>query len=610
MKKLLSALFVLAAPVIASAQITVSTSQYTTQELVNTVLLNNACIPATNITSKTGTDFGSVNGIGYFEQNGTTFPFESGIVISTGDAAGAVGPATGSSYGSDLWGGDADMFGFGYEGYMNASVLEFNFTAQQDYISMNYLFASNEYGLYQCDFSDAFLFLLTDVTNGGTPLNIAVIPGTIIPVSTVTIRDNEFNNNCPSVNSEYFGSYLADDPAASVNFKGITVPLTSQATVVPGHVYRLKIVIADRTDTSNDSAIFLDAGSFDFGSVNDGIAINSSQGDMICLGYTTTLSVLDNNVYSYAWSKDGVSLNNTDSSIQAQEAGEYSVTITNPGTTCSITRSINITSGGGVTENLTIDNLTIYEEDTDGFGTFDLNEIVDSLIAQFTSGQDYTINFYLSLTDAELGTNPLADFMFTNTTPNQQWIVLKIENENGCFTTYDLSLNVLEAVPAPVAESIQILSEGATLADIEIEGENILWYDNDGTVPPPPTGNDTPLPLSTPIVSGVTYYASQTIDGVESQNRTPVTVTLTLDIEENIFTNLTYYPNPVNDILNISSNDIIENAVVTNMLGQEVMSKDINSTSPTINLSGLGKGVYFVKLKAGSKEKTLKIVKE
>ena len=76
--------------------ITTSITQYTVTELVEDVLVNSPCSTITNVSSSTGTDFGSDNGIGYFEANGSGFPFESGIVMTTGNAENAPGPETGS----------------------------------------------------------------------------------------------------------------------------------------------------------------------------------------------------------------------------------------------------------------------------------------------------------------------------------------------------------------------------------------------------------------------------------------------------------------------------------------------------------------------------------
>jgi hypothetical protein len=57
------------------------------------------------------------------------------------------------------------------------------------------------------------------------------------------------------------------------------------------------------------------------------------------------------------------------------------------------------------------------------------------------------------------------------------------------------------------------------------------------------------LPLTTVIVDGTTYYASQTINGIESIERPAVTVKSgTLGIDE-AFKNFSYYPNPVKTVL-------------------------------------------------------------
>lgn len=74
-------------------------------------------------------------------------------------------------------------------------------------MSFNFLFASDEYGTYQCAYADAFAFLLTDLVSGVTT-NLAVVPGTTAPVSVVTIRDALYNNSCISVNPGFFDTYF------------------------------------------------------------------------------------------------------------------------------------------------------------------------------------------------------------------------------------------------------------------------------------------------------------------------------------------------------------------------------------------------------------------
>ncbi|KQC31523.1 hypothetical protein [Flagellimonas eckloniae] len=67
------------------------------------------CAQTFNFQSSTGTIEG-INGIGYFNSNGSNFSYGEGIVISSGNVLDAVGPNnfTGSS-GSETWLGDSDL---------------------------------------------------------------------------------------------------------------------------------------------------------------------------------------------------------------------------------------------------------------------------------------------------------------------------------------------------------------------------------------------------------------------------------------------------------------------------------------------------------------------
>ena len=50
-----------------------STTDYTVEELVEDVLIDSECSLVSNITWSTGSNFGSTNGIGYFEANGSSW---------------------------------------------------------------------------------------------------------------------------------------------------------------------------------------------------------------------------------------------------------------------------------------------------------------------------------------------------------------------------------------------------------------------------------------------------------------------------------------------------------------------------------------------------------
>ena len=55
------------------------------------------------------------------------------------------------------------------------------------------------------------------------------------------------------------------------------------------------------------------------------------------------------------------------------------------------------------------------------------------------------------------------------------------------------------------------------------------------------------------------------------------------------------YPNPANDYIKLSAVKSINKIEVYNLLGQEVLNKDIDSKNTEVNISSLSKGVYVVK---------------
>lgn len=253
--------------------LTTNTTTYTPEQLVSNVLINNPCITISNVTSSTGTNFGTTNGIGYFTNTNPTFPLSSGIVLSTGNVNNIPGPNTSIlSDGGTAWTGDPQLEAivFAATGVpmnsKNATKLEFDFTSLNEFMSFNFLFASDEYGTFQCNYADAFAFLLTDLTTGITT-NLAVVPGTTTPISVVTIRDAINNASCASVNPAFFDTYYGSSNmySSATNFNGQTAEMSASSAIIANHPYHIKLVVADRSDAAFDSAVFIKAGSFTSG---------------------------------------------------------------------------------------------------------------------------------------------------------------------------------------------------------------------------------------------------------------------------------------------------------------------------------------------------------
>ena len=324
--------------------ISTTTSLYTVEELVTDVLIDSQCNQAFNITSSTGSDFGSTNGIGYFEANGSSWPFENGLIMTSGDVANAPGPESGVLLdGTYAWPGDGDLEAFipglNAGDTNNASIIEFEFVPVSNSMSFDFIFAAEEYGTFQCTFTDAFAFLLTD--SAGNTTNLAIVPGTDDPISVLTVRDDQYNGACESVNEEWFANYYGPGglpPLTSpTNFIGHTEVMTASASVVPNEVYTIKLVVADDGDTIYDSAVFIDGGSFDIGQLDLGEDILVSSGNALCEGQEIVLDAgaLPNNS-TIEWFMDGTLMEGeTGVTLTVTETAFYSAIITVDNTDCS-----------------------------------------------------------------------------------------------------------------------------------------------------------------------------------------------------------------------------------------------------------------------------------
>lgn len=189
----------------------------------------------------------------------------------------------------------------------------------------------------------------------------------------------------------------------------------------------------------------------------------------------------------------------------------------------------------------------------------------------------------------------------------------KIDNTNkNNIARYGSPINGL--TQSPSGEIYQSFSPGQTLSNLTVIGTNILWYD----VPAPCALNNNTtnrnteslLPSSTALVSGTTYYASQTINGIESNYRLPVTVYQTLGMNDNTIADLKLYPNPIQNNLTVENSANIDKIEIYNLIGHKIFEKDFNSTKIDIDFSNYSSGIYLVKIHSENKIQTNKMVKK
>jgi gliding motility-associated-like protein len=412
--------------------IVVTQNEFTTAELIEDVLINSECATISNIIASTGTDFSPLepNGIGYFISNGEDFPFEEGLLLTTGDASRAGGPNIFLGDGSDVWPGDLDLEIATGINSNNATFIQFDFVPLADSISFDFIMASEEYdmGAFECDFSDAFAFLLTD--SNGVTTNLAVLPGTNTPILVSNIHpDNGF---CGAANPQYFGEYTPLG-GAPISFDGRTTVFTAQSPVVPGDTYTIKLVIADDRDNNYDSGVFLLAGSFDLGGdLGDDITI--AAGTAECDGDTITLDTGLPGA-THIWFRNGLELvGETGSTIDVDETGTYSVDVIFSGV-CQTSDSVFVEFRNSPIANAAQD-LVIC--DVDGTAQFDLSEN-DSNILGVQNPDDFIVSYHLTEDDAINNLSPLPTD-FTNTS-NPQTIWARIaDNSQFCFQTTSFQL--------------------------------------------------------------------------------------------------------------------------------------------------------------------------
>ena len=452
MKKLLLIAALLTVSWANAQAIEVSTTSHTGPQLVNNVLINSPCVSATNITWSTGSNFGSSNGIGFFQNTNPGFPMASGVVLSTGSAQSAAGPnTTFLNEGSTTWPGDGDLEATLAQAGIsmsstNATVLEFDFTPISSHFNFDFIFASEEYGNFQCQFSDAFAFLLTNELTGQTT-NLALVPNTNTPISVVTIRDFLYNSSCPSANSQYFGSFNggSDAEGSATNFNGQTVLLNASSNLIPNTPYHIKLVIADRSDFESDSSIFISSDSFNIGQDVLGLDMVVSQDTALCVGETYTLTTgLSSSEYSFSWTKNGTTISAANGpSITVTEAGNYGVTYTNlTGNCIPVTDTINIEY---FTEVSTPNPKNLYRCDTGSSSyTFDLSINTAFISAGFASPP--IITYHGTAAEAENGASPLS---ISHASTGGETVYVRIQNSQGsCYTVKSFQLLITPAAAA------------------------------------------------------------------------------------------------------------------------------------------------------------------
>ena len=409
---------------------------FSAQQLVENVLVNSPCATTSNWSLYSGNFASGEKSIAYFDVTSTLFPFQNGIVLSTGKAQNTIGPNTTlSDDGQNMgWAGDADLEqALGLSNSFNATVLEFDFSTVGNTISFDFIFSSEQYlsnpSSNQCNYTDGFAFLLKEV-NATTYDNLALVPNTNIPVKVNTVRGS--GTVCPAANEVYFDAFNGTEHPT--NFNGQTKAMTAKADVISGATYHIKIVIADEGNARFDSAIFLRGGSFNFG-LNLGNDRLTALGNPLCFNETLSLNATQLGTNSYQWFKDDLILiGETNPTYTVVSEGNYTVEVNINGS-CISKGSIEVEYAPDLNVIQSLFEKCDSDGTSDGFFSFDLSNIQNQIFSNLPG------SFELAFFETTTSTIPLAS-NFTNTTANQQIVFAKITNIQGCYAAYPITLKV------------------------------------------------------------------------------------------------------------------------------------------------------------------------
>ena len=491
----------------------------------------------------------------------TVWGINTGVILSTGKATQAAGLETTNASTNLAAPGDPTLTTLAGATTYDACILEFDIIPTGDTIKFNYIFGSEEYNHSTCGpYNDAFAFFISGPGIAGSP-NIALIPGTTIPVTVNTVNSGVpgagyTTANCTAMGAGSPFTTLFNDNTGGNRFtmKGFTKVLTAVHDVIPCNTYHLKLTIADAGNAGYDSEVFIEQGSIS--------SVTNVTTQTVCAGSTTTLTATP---AGGTWTSSNTAIATIDPASGAATgiaagtanmtyttgAGCYKITaltvnplpaitgITSACISSSITLTATpaggtwvggapaiatITSGGQATGiALGIAPIT-YTAPTGCVitGTFTVYNLAPNYgpttvckgstiaLGNSTAGGTW------SSSNTNIATVTAVTGIVTGDSAGTTTITYSMGG--SCYSTTDVTVT---ARPAPPTTTSVHFCENANSTSLNASGINLLWY----STATGGTGTSiSPVPPTTSTGATV-WYVSQTIGGCESI-RVPLTVTI------------------------------------------------------------------------------------
>ncbi|WP_309609582.1 T9SS type A sorting domain-containing protein [Flavobacterium sp.] len=207
-----------------------------------------------------------------------------------------------------------------------------------------------------------------------------------------------------------------------------------------------------------------------------------------------------------------------------------------------------------------------------------------------------------------------------STFTSNDYLTYTIQFENtGTYNAENVRVN--DILDAKLDETSIIMIKSSHDYELNRVGNNVNWNFN-GIELPPSVAN-------TQIGHGYIVFKIKPKLGYSIGDIIPNTANIFFDFNPAIVTNtfntefvstlainqfdlnvLSIYPNPVHNSFKIINTSLIDSVSIFSILGQEVITKNVDGLTTEINTTSLANGIYFVKIISDGREKTIKIIKE
>jgi hypothetical protein len=188
---------------------------------------------------------------------------------------------------------------------------------------------------------------------------------------------------------------------------------------------------------------------------------------------------------------------------------------------------------------------------------------------------------------------------------------LQFTDTGGAFGDYEINQYLVRTITPNVAGAKAVVT--FLTFDIEADFDFMFVYDGPDTSAPLLgmfTGTDMPGTFQSTAPDGSLTFEFISDQFIEGPGWVANVSCANLSIDENIFTDFRYYPNPANNIVNISAGEEIKEIFIHNVAGQLLLHKTINANETMVDISAFAEGVYFFRASSENKEINFRIIKE